>query len=187
MATNIKPRSFMFAAMTVAVSIFFAASCSSSPQRTNEANSASVEKPSADKSEENVKMYTQLWLDIINNGKVELLDTKFAPECVLRSAASEIKGQANVKAYYLDLLKAFSNPQFKVDQAFGKDDKVVKHWIFTGTHTGEFNGIKPTNKQIKFSGITIARIAEGKVVEETDYADDLGFLQQLGAVRLKEK
>lgn len=183
--------SFMLAGITVLVSTFFAPSCSA-PQKATEANvdqanSATVEKTTSDKSEENVKMYTQLWQDIINNGKTELLDTKFAPNIVLRSASSEIKGQAAVKAYYLALLKAFSNAEFIVDEAFGKDDKVVKRWTFSGTHTGALNGIKPTNKKIKFSGITIARIADGKVIEETDYSDDLGLMQQLGVVPAEGK
>jgi predicted ester cyclase len=191
MMTKISFRSFMLTGITVAVSIFFAASCSP-PQKANETNvnqakPTIVEKTTSDKSEENVKMYTQLWQDIINNGKVELLDTKFVPNCVLRLASSEIKGQADVKAYYMTLLTAFSNPNFKIDEAFGKDDKVVKRWTFTGTHTGELNGIKPTNKKITFSGITIARIADGMVVEETDFADDLGLMTQLGAIPVKGK
>jgi steroid delta-isomerase-like uncharacterized protein len=184
--TTIRFRSSMLTGLTIAVSVFLAIGCSPQ-QKVNEGNVSQekptiVEKATSDKSEENVKMYTQLWQDIINNGKVELLDTKFAPNCFLRLASGEIKGQADVKAYYMTLLTAFSNPNFKIDEAFGKDDKVVKRWTFTGTHTGELNGIKPTNKKITFSGITIAVIADGKVIEETDFADDLGLMTQLGAI-----
>jgi len=37
------------------------------------------------------------------------------------------------------------------------------------------------------SGITIARIADGKVIEETDFADDLGLMTQLGATPAEGK
>jgi predicted ester cyclase len=58
----------------------------------------------------------------------------------------------------------------------------VTRWSFTGTHHGEFMGLAPAGKQVTTSGIVISRIVEGKIVEEWEEWDTLGFLQQLGAV-----
>ena len=54
--------------------------------------------------------------------------------------------------------------------------------MLKGTHTGELNGIPATGKKVKATGATIARIVDGKIVEERDYVDDLGLLQQLGVI-----
>ena len=53
----------------------------------------------------------------------------------------------------------------------------------TGTHHGEYMGVPATGKKVKFSWITIYRIADGKVAEEWLVFDQLGLLQQLGAVK----
>jgi predicted ester cyclase len=51
------------------------------------------------------------------------------------------------------------------------------------THTGEFRGIPATNKRITVTGIGIFRFSDdGRVVESWDSMDQLGMLQQLGAI-----
>ena len=53
-------------------------------------------------------------------------------------------------------------------------------WTCTGTHRGEFQGILPTGKRIEITGLALARIENGKVVEERVYFDRLAMLEQLG-------
>jgi predicted ester cyclase len=60
--------------------------------------------------------------------------------------------------------------------------KVAVRWTMTGTHTGEWKGIPPTNKRVTFWGISIDRIAGGKFVESWERYDTLGWMQQLGLV-----
>ncbi len=146
-----------------------------------------TEKMAADQAAENARNYAKLWEDIINKGQTQLLDTKFAENVVLKTPSAEIKGREEVKKYWLTILKAFSKPEFRVDEVFGKDDRVVKRWTFTGDNTGDFGAIKATNRKITFTGITIAKIVDGLVVEEIDYSDDLGLMQQLGAIPGEEK
>ena len=50
------------------------------------------------------------------------------------------------------------------------------------THQGELMGIPPTGKQVRTSGISILRIAHGKIAEQWDNFDNLGMLQQLGVI-----
>jgi len=58
---------------------------------------------------------------------------------------------------------------------------------FSGTHQGEFRGIAPTGKQVKYTGIAIDRIADGKVVEMWHVADTSGMLQQIGVTAAQPK
>lgn len=49
------------------------------------------------------------------------------------------------------------------------------------THKGPFLGIEPTGKKVKFSGIVMHRIENGKFAESWNEIDLLGIQQQLTA------
>lgn len=55
-------------------------------------------------------------------------------------------------------------------------------WTAHGTHHGDLMGVPLTHKQVTITGITLERLADGKIVEEWNIWDQLGLLQQLGAV-----
>ena len=137
----------------------------------------------ADKSEKiaqyNIKFYSKVWDEVINDGKVPVLDTAYAPNVVLHTVP-EIKGVANAKAYYANYVTGFSNREFTVKETFAQGNKLTKYWKFKGTHTGDFFGIPATGKKIDVEGCTIATIVNGKITEERDFFDNYEFLKQLG-------
>ncbi len=61
-------------------------------------------------------------------------------------------------------------------------DKVMLRWTWQATHQGEFWGVAPTGKQITYEGISILRLADGKIVDDRFQADMLGLMQQFGAI-----
>lgn len=132
--------------------------------------------------EENIKMYTHVWDEILNKGNIDLIDTHFASDYVNKTVTSTVNGHAEAKEFYGTFLTGFSDIKFEVEEIFGTGDRLVKRWIFNGTHSGEFSGIPATGKRISVKGVTIARIVNGKIAEEIDYMDDLGFLQQLEVI-----
>jgi predicted ester cyclase len=69
----------------------------------------------------------------------------------------------------------------KVEDAFGTADKVVVRWSGKMTHSGDGLGMRATGKPVRLSGISIARIIDGKIVEGWDHWDQLGMLEQIGA------
>jgi hypothetical protein len=66
---------------------------------------------------------------------------------------------------------------------FANGEDLVKHWQFTGTHTGVFMGIPATGRTVNIEGCTIAKIVDGKIVEEQDFMDNMSFLKQLGIIQ----
>jgi len=72
-------------------------------------------------------------------------------------------------------------PDFRVDMdtIFAEADKVVVHWVATGTQQGDLMGIAASGKAVKFTGITIYRLAGGKVAETWWAYDALGVVQQI--------
>ena len=137
-------------------------------------------------SQDNLAFYLNFWDQVANHGRLELIDQHFAADYTFKSPSVSVSGIGEAKQYYGDLLRAFSDIQFTVDDAFASGDRLAKRWTFRATHTGELNGIEPTGKRITLVGATFARMEEGKIVEERDFADDLGLMQQLGVIDLEE-
>ena len=132
--------------------------------------------------EANIKMYTNVWDEILNKGNIDMIDTHFSSNYVNKTVSSTVNGQAEAKEFFGAFLTGFSDINFVVDEIFGVDDRIVKRWTFNGTHSGEFAGTPATGNQITLKGVSVARITNGKISEELDYMDDLGFMQQLGVI-----
>lgn len=45
-------------------------------------------------------------------------------------------------------------------------------------------GIPPSGKRVEVSGISIYRVADGKVTDEWTHSAELGMLQQLGVLEM---
>jgi predicted SnoaL-like aldol condensation-catalyzing enzyme len=61
-------------------------------------------------------------------------------------------------------------------------DKVAARRSYKGTHRGELLGIPPTGKPVQIGGISIFRLAGGKITEHWEQIDGLALMQQLGVV-----
>ena len=72
------------------------------------------------------------------------------------------------------------NIEFTIKDIFGQGDKLIKHWNFKGTHSGDFFGIPATGKAVSLDGVTLVKMSGGKIAEEQDFFDNLDFLTQLG-------
>jgi len=60
-------------------------------------------------------------------------------------------------------------------------------YLLGHTHrAGELIPIPPTGKQVIVTRCTVSHVVKGKVVEDWEYADWLGLLQQLGPLKVKE-
>jgi len=133
------------------------------------------------KIKKDIKMYSQVWDDIINKGQIDLINTtNFDTEITLVSSPENVVGIENFKAYYQNYLTGFSDVTFNIVDVFGQNDKIVKHWNFSGTHSGDFFGIPATGKSIDVDGVTLVRMKNGKIAQEQDFMDNMVFMQQLG-------
>ena len=97
------------------------------------------------------------------------------------SPVGDLRGEAGSQCW-ASLLTAFPDLQRTVDFQFTDDIHVVTRWTATATHQGEFMGIAATGKRFTLTGISIHRIAGGKIVEEWLECDCLSILRQLGVV-----
>ncbi len=83
--------------------------------------------------------------------------------------------------------KAFPDYQITIKEQLAEGDKVATVWTLSGTHEGEWESpigaIAPTGKRVSYTGSTMLRIRDGKIVEVLgSNHDHLGLLQQMGAI-----
>lgn len=120
--------------------------------------------------------------DVWNGGDVDVVDQLIADDFVGHQPPVENHSTAGVKRYFAMLREAFPDIHFTIDDQIAEGDRVVTRWTARATHLGTFQGIPPTGKPGVVTGITINRFADGKVVEGWTNLDNLGLLQQLGAI-----
>ena len=77
---------------------------------------------------------------------------------------------------------AFPDARFTIEDVVGEEDKLADRYTIAGTHEHPFLGIAATGKKIRMAGISIVRIAGGRIVERWAVTDQLGLLQQLDAL-----
>ncbi|HLX55599.1 MAG TPA: ester cyclase [Ktedonobacteraceae bacterium] len=77
---------------------------------------------------------------------------------------------------------AFPDLRTTIEDQVAEGEMVVTRWTSHGTNTGSLFGLPATHKSATITGITIIRIVDGKVVQTWTNFDNLGMLQQLGAV-----
>lgn len=139
------------------------------------------------KADKDIKMYSDTWDHIVNDGNLGLINnTNFTEDITMISSPENIVGIENFKAYYQNFITGFSEIKFTVVHIFGQGDNIVKHWNFKGKHTGDFFGIPATGKYIDVEGVTIAKMKDGKIAQEQDFMDNTVFMQQLGIVSAPE-
>lgn len=129
------------------------------------------------------RILKEFWID----GNVAVLDELLASDCINHEQSSpELRGKQACKQWANDvrLVNRQGFPDFDItlEDIVAEDDKVVKRWVFEGTHSGEFAGIPPTGKKITMRGITLYRLAQGRISEMYWNYDVFGLLQQLGAI-----
>ncbi|MBN2406036.1 MAG: ester cyclase [Coriobacteriia bacterium] len=86
------------------------------------------------------------------------------------------------------MLSAFTQTESIVHEILSAGSTVVARWTWSGTHTGRLAtlGLPATGKRVQFSGCTIYHFGNDKIVEQWEYSDMLGLLQQLGVIPTPE-
>ncbi len=92
------------------------------------------------------------------------------------------KGAGIPKTMAALMRKAFPDLHMTIEDVLADGDKAVVRLTVQGTHVGEFMGLPATGRRITWTETHIARYENGKVAEHWMNVDELGRLQQLGAV-----
>jgi steroid delta-isomerase-like uncharacterized protein len=96
------------------------------------------------------------------------------------------RGPEGVRQSMQGYMKAFPDAKLTIEREIAEGDYVVQHLRATGTHTGELFGIPATNKKTIVTGVITNKFKDGKIVETWSLFDQLGLMQQLGAIPARD-
>jgi steroid delta-isomerase-like uncharacterized protein len=135
-------------------------------------------------SEENKTIVRRLFEELWNKGNLSVADELFAPNYKHHDTSTLDFGLGpdSEKKRATLYRTAFPDVRFTIEDIVAEGETVMARWSCRGTHKGDLSGIAPTGKQITISGVTIARLANGKMGEGWVNWDALGLMQQLGVV-----
>ena len=126
-----------------------------------------------------VKMYSELWDKFLSGETDAISELTFTEDVVVVTEQGHIVGLEAVKEFYLNYLQGFSEIEFTIIDAFGRGDKLIKHYNFKGKHTGTFMGIPATGNYLNLSGTTIVTMRDGRIAREQDFFNMKSLLDQL--------
>ena len=135
-------------------------------------------------SEQNKAIVRRLFTELWNNGNLSVADEIFAPNYAHFDPSTPDfgRGPDGEKKRASLYRNAFPDIHLTIEEVIAEGETVMTRWSCRGTHKGELNGIAPTGKQFTISGMTVARVSNGKIAEGYVNWDAQGLMQQLGVV-----
>src|SRR6476469_10672637 len=132
---------------------------------------------------ETQKMIERIPLEVINDGKFELIDQLYATDYVEHTPQpGGPPTREGFKQTAIALKKAFPDLYYTVEDTIESGDRLVHRLSASGTMTGEFMGIPATGKRSTWTEIPIGRVVNGRLAEPWGLVDPWGRLVQLGIV-----
>jgi predicted ester cyclase len=110
------------------------------------------------------RWFQELW----NERKLETIDRLLAPDAVAHEVIGPqtvLRGPAEFRAAAEQLLKAFGEMHFTVEDVFGQDDRVAIRLMLRLRHTGPLGGLRPSGKSFALPVLCIVRLRDGLLVE----------------------
>ncbi len=133
--------------------------------------------------EENKVLMSRFLEEVFNKKNLAAIDEFIAPNQIDHTLPPFLPTTPEGTKRAIDMfLKAFPDMHLTIEDMIAEGDKVVIRYTSRGSQRGAFMGIPPTGKQMTVSSIIIARIEDGKIVEEWGLDDQMGMLQQLGII-----
>lgn len=129
---------------------------------------------------ENKKLIHRFYTEVVGKGDFSRLREIIASDYVDHNATKPGDGPAIVQTQVEAMRKTFPDFHVTIDELIAEGECVVSRVTAHGTHLGEWMGIAPQGNVVRFSGINMDRVQDGRIAEHWGEADTVGMLQQLG-------
>jgi predicted ester cyclase len=131
------------------------------------------------------KAVSRRWIEVFNErddaGEADVRAQDYVAYAPASLEPAPLDSEAWTR-FLAGFVEAFPDLQLTVEDAVAEGDLVAQRIHFEGTHTGEFQGLPPTQRKVSFSGLELNRFVDGRVAEHWFQMDSLTLLQQLGLV-----
>jgi steroid delta-isomerase-like uncharacterized protein len=127
-------------------------------------------------------------VDAVNSGKLETLRELIDPTVVDHDPAeNQEPGPDGYIRFFGELKNSFSHLKIEIKHLMADEHCVAIAYKMTGVHTGKFLHVPASGHTIIVRGVQIARFYGGRMVERWGALDELGILEQLGAVEHRNR
>jgi predicted ester cyclase len=130
---------------------------------------------------DNKQVVRSMLTDIINDGKLELVDQLFDPEFTSETPQGTLD-RNGFKEYVATWRGGFPDIHCEVDDLIEEGDQVAWSVRATGTHTGDFMEIPPTGRIVDFDSLNIGRFRDGRGYQHKVLMNDVKMMTQLGVM-----
>ena len=135
-------------------------------------------------SEENKALVRRWFEEVWNKGNAEAIDEMFDENGIAHGLSDDpstpLKGPQNFRPFHTSFRNAFPNMTVVIDDLIAEGDKVAARCSVRGKHEGELMGRAATQAPVEFTGITVVRIYNGKIVEAWNNFDFMTMYKQTG-------
>lgn len=114
-----------------------------------------------------------------NKKDLAAIDDFVHPQVIIHSLLGDFHGLEPMKNIVHTWLKGFPDLHVSNNLVVCENDLVVIQWTAKGTHRGEFKGKKALGKSVSYSGVTIYRVHDTKIIEYWAYLDMNHLLNQI--------
>ena len=121
------------------------------------------------------RFFEELW----NAGDLAVVDSIVAPHHVHHIGEVVRHGPEGVRQMVADLRAAFPDLHFVLEDVLSDADRVAVRWTATGTQTGPFFELAPTDRHVRWTGMDMVRLEGGLLVELWANADGAALWEQL--------
>jgi steroid delta-isomerase-like uncharacterized protein len=134
--------------------------------------------------ERNAATYRRWFDEGCSHGNLDLVEELYSPEYVSHSLPPNLPPTRDgLKSFIGALREGIPDLDCPIDHVVAEGDRVAGMFSLRGTHAGSLLGVPPSGKTVNVGVMVIARFDEdGRWIEDWNCWDQLGLLQQLGAV-----
>ncbi len=125
------------------------------------------------------RFWDRVWI----GGDVEAIDDLMAEDFIIHTAGETVGPREAFKAWVASFFANIDGLQFTVEDMFADGGKVATRWVCSGKLKGAMFGIEGTGQPIRFTGINLMTVRDGRIVEAWVERDALGLARQLGALK----
>ena len=133
-------------------------------------------------SADEIRSLMQRWVKGFSTEGIDSMRSMMAPGYQAHEAAAPPMNAEQHEAFARGFLSAFPDVQVHLEDVVVEGNLATIRWTLTGTHQGDLMGIPPTGKPVRVGGMEQIRVENGKVAELWAQIDQMGLMQQIGAI-----
>jgi predicted ester cyclase len=122
--------------------------------------------------------------EVLDQGKVEVIDDLFHPQCVMHRPGGTVVGIDSVRGVAKRTKQTFARFETQIHDLFGSGDRLVVRLSHGGLGGGmwrsRLGNYDVTGKTVTWNAMAIFRFENQRIIEEWVNRDELGMILQLG-------